>query len=971
MAWLLRFVFVGCLGLCLLSVHSGLCLAEEHVEICRYCNSTLQLAAEDQGPARNYAPDRQVDVLHIKLDVTPNFDERTISGTTTIKFVPISQPLKELRLDGVDLTVTDVRSPHAIESFAASSEDVTIVFVEPIAVGSASEIEIDHSAEPTEGFYFRTPEMGYPETDTHVWTQGETHEARHWFPCFDHPNERSSTEVICHVPADMTVLSNGQLMSEELNEETQLKAVRWLQEKPHANYLICLVAGYLEKIEDQHRDVPLAFYTQPSLFEHAANSFVDTSSIMAYFEEEIGVPFPWNKYYQVTIRDFTAGGMENTTLTTLTHNTIFAKETENIRSTRSLDAHEMAHQWFGDYVTCKDWSHLWLNEGFATYYSNLYEGHKFGQDALLYQMYRDAKSRVLPQGKKDKRPIVYKEYKTPGEQFDYRSYPKGSWVLHMLRSQLGVDLYRECIKSYLEQHQLSSVVTEELNSVIEEKSGRSFDRFFDQWVYHAGHPQLKIDYRWQAADKLARVTVQQTQEVSDDVLLFQFPTKLRFTLDSGEVIDHEIEINKQRQDFYVALPAAPEIVRFDPEYTVLADVSFKKSDAMLKAQLENKSDIIGRLMAIEALADRKNHLAVASLKQALQADEFYGVRTAAARALRKQGTDEAFAALQESRDQADARVRLSIVESLGMFYRPEALKTLQEVVETEANPAIVSEAVSALGQYHGEEVQEVIGRSLRAESFGNEVANGAITAIGKQADASLCDELLQVLQERQADFSARRFGRALYTLAKISRDQEDTSAVREFLTGIVADAKSPVRASAIRALGALGDERSTALLESLSGDDRRDRIASAAKSALTAIQEKTQFVPAEVAEMRKLLMELKQSQQDLEKELERLKKVNQAKVGSGPDGEGGKRGDSHSDRPDHEGQPETADSDKVAADTAAASDESDESEVASDSQETPPDVDAAAESTQARPRRRPGGRRQRRSSSPPGESRTP
>ena len=139
--------------------------------------------------------------------------------------------------------------------------------------------------------------------------------------------------------------------------------------------------------------------------------------------------------------DFVAGGMENTTLTTLTHRTIFDEATENIRTTRTLDAHEMAHQWFGDYVTCKDWSHLWLNEGFATYYAHLYEGHKFGRDALLYGLYRDAKNRVLTRAK-DTKPIVYKAYNQVREQFDYRAYPKGSWVLHMLRSRLGKDLYR-------------------------------------------------------------------------------------------------------------------------------------------------------------------------------------------------------------------------------------------------------------------------------------------------------------------------------------------------------------------------------------------------------------------------------------------------------------------------------------------------------------------------------------------------
>ena len=215
-----------------------------------------------------------------------------------------------------------------------------------------------------------------------------------------------------------------------------MKQVHWLQEKPHVSYLICLIAGNLEKLEAKHRDVPLGFYTQPSKAKHAEFAFRDTPAIMAFFEEEIGVPYPWDKYDQATCADYHWGGMENTTITTLTQRTIYSDATENIRSSRSLDAHEMAHQWFGDYVTCKDWSHLWLNEGFATYYALLYEGHKYGRDAMLYGLYLDARDDIGPY-EKDLRPIVYRDYKVPREQFDFRAYPKGSWVLHMLRSQLG------------------------------------------------------------------------------------------------------------------------------------------------------------------------------------------------------------------------------------------------------------------------------------------------------------------------------------------------------------------------------------------------------------------------------------------------------------------------------------------------------------------------------------------------------
>src|SRR5947199_305907 len=307
----------------------------------------------------------------------------------------------------------------------------------------------------------------------------------------------------------MTVLSNGRLVSEEKDPVTGLVAVHWSQDKPHANYLITLVAGFFKKIEDKHNNIPLSFYTPPSEINEAASSFRDTKDIMAFFEQEIGVPYPWPKYDQVCVNDFVAGGMENTSCTTLTDNTLFTEATENIRDSEGLVSHEMAHQWFGDLVPCKDWSDISLNEGFATYYESLYHGHKNGRDPMLYELYQRA--RQITGMTNDTNAIVRRTYDSPGEMFGYLAYPKGGWVLRMLRSQLGEDLYRRCIRTYLERHRFDNVVTEDLRAVIEEFSGRSYDQFFDQWVYHAHHPELEVNYGWDEKTKLAKVTVKQTQ----------------------------------------------------------------------------------------------------------------------------------------------------------------------------------------------------------------------------------------------------------------------------------------------------------------------------------------------------------------------------------------------------------------------------------------------------------------------------
>ena len=853
--------------------------AEQRTLVCRYCGQAEGRAPGEKSAAatvRHYAPDRRADILHICLDVTPDFDHHTITGTATLTFQPIAKPLRELKLDAVDLQILQVHSEQPIEDFSSGKDDLTIFFRKPIPLGTSAQVAIEYQAEPARGLYFRTPKNGYPAADMQVWSQGEPYEARHWFPCFDAPNERASTELICHVPAAMTVLSNGRRLGEKIDPRSGLKMVHWLQAKPHASYLICLVAGHLSTLKGHYRDIPLGFHTQPSLAPYAESSFRDTAPIMAFYEQEIGVPFPWDKYDQVTILDFMWGGMENTSLTALTERTLFSPETENIRTTRRLNAHEMAHQWFGDYVTCKDWSHLWLNEGFATYYTHLYEGHKFGLDALRYGLYRDAREKIWTQAA-DTRPIVTRTYKKPHDQFDFRAYPKGSWVLHMLRSQLGEGLYRRSIQTYLQRHALGFVETEDLRAVLEELSGRPLDRFFDQWVYNDGFPELKVESRWLAKEKLVRVTVEQTQATNDKVLLFQFPAAIRLVV-GGTAHEHPIEIRKKKHDFYFALAAKPEIVRFDPEYTLLAKVKFKKPDAMLFAQLKRPDDLLGRLLAIEALSQRKTRASVKALQAALRGDPFYGTRREAAAALQAIGTEEALAALEKGLEQTDARVRLAVVEAIGSFYSEHGQQLLSRVARAEKNPAIVGAALQGLGKYPGPATDQILRSFLHSDSFRNELAVAAVKAIASRRSPDFVADLMKLLEQREHDLTSQGLGQTFTALAASARDRPAAAEVRNRLLTYLQHPRPSIRAAAAHSLGDLGDPGARAALEDLAAPQRSDRLAEAARAALKVLNRRQPAAPKELSQFREQLSSLREQQQKLQQELTRLKSKEEARA---------------------------------------------------------------------------------------------
>ncbi len=827
--------------------------------------------APHAGNGRKYARDRGIDVRHVRLELDPDFARRSVKGVATLTFAPIAQPLRELRLDAVDLRVSKVEASVAVEAWEAGKTALTVTFAQPVAAVAEVWVKVTYEAEPKDGWYYRTEAMGYPAGDDHFWTQGEPEKHRHWFPGYDFPNERFTSEVICRVPTGMTVLSNGRLVEERT--EGALTTFHWRQEAEHVNYLISVVGGHFRRLEGKHGELPLAFLTPPSEFAVAENSFRDTAAILDFFEKETGIDFPWAKYYSVCVTDFIAGGMENTSVTTLTTGTLFSSESGNLRTSHRLDAHEAAHQWFGDLVTCKDWSHLWLNEGFATYYTHLYDGKKFGTEEMQYQLFRDAEE-ILENA--DEKPIVWRGYNDPMDQFDYRAYPKGGWVLHMIRSQIGPELFRKVIKSYLDSHRNGPVVTQDLANVLEEQTGRSWDEFFDQWVFHGGEPALRIAYAWDQVKGQAKLTVQQTQKVSDAVLLFDFPLPVRFMDQAGAAHDFTLRVHEAREDYFFALPSQPVQVRIDPGMTVLAKIEFEPAEPLLLAQGVDPADMMGRLLVARALGGRTDSKSMEFLKARALEDPFYGVRIEAVRSLGKNHTPEGLKVLLECLAQEDDRVRQAVVRAVAGFYSGTAQANLHEIVTTERNPEIVADALKALGKFPGAEVRDLLTESLNRSSYRERIAMAAIEALRQRSEPESAGPLLAYLQGKSSAFTSSDLGRSWDSLAYLGRNApgETREAVRTYLADQVDHPKESLRRSAIAALGTLEDERSAALLRSLvdagTGGTPESKAAEAALKKIHADREQAQEVEdlrKEVLSLQKELRGLKDGMAELRKQI--------------------------------------------------------------------------------------------------------
>lgn len=413
-------------------------------------------------------------------------------------------------------------------------------------------------------------------------------------------------------------------------------------------------------------------------------------------------------------------------------------------------------------------------------------------------------------------------------------------------------------------------MTEDLNAVLEELSGRSFDQFFDQWVYHARQPELDIEQSWDEKTRLARVTVRQTQAINENVFLFNFSLTVRFKSKAG-VVERTVTVKEKAEDFYFALPQAPDVVRVDPHLAVLAKVNFKVPNTMLRAMLAERDDVLARLNAIDQLESKMDHESVALLKEALNDDPFYGVRMRAASALRAIHTDEALEALLASTGQPDARVRRQVVIEMGGFYREAAYELARKTLDSEKNPDIIASALGTLGAYPRPEVKTALLKYLNSQSFHNHLADAAIAAMRAQDDAAFIEPLRETLVRREAEFESRTLAQGLGALAWLARRQDNKDAVRELILRHANHSRKPVQLAALAALGTLEDTRALPVLEKFAAAAKESPERIAAEKSIAAINA-ARKAPAELGELRKELLDLQKDNRELRKEFDVLKK---------------------------------------------------------------------------------------------------
>ncbi|HEX2910885.1 MAG TPA: M1 family aminopeptidase [Chloroflexia bacterium] len=817
-----------------------------------YCRRYEQAYAESQGGLNapngyrpfplpgdrpHYAPDREYALKHIFIDVALDFETKTVSGTVTTTLSAINDGTNAISFDASDMEVKAVRLGDSSLQFQHENDKLRLTFPAPLSAGQEVAVAIEYSAQPVRGLYFIAPEPEYPNKFTHAWTQGQDTDNHFWIPIFDAPNQKCTTELRVVVPEDFFALSNGALVENKADPATKTRRFHWKMSIPHSTYLITLAAGPFVEIADQWEDIPVPYYVLPGREEEARVSLINTPQMVEFFSNKIGVRYPYEKYASVCVQDFIFGGMENTTATTLTDTTLHdARAAQDITSDPLL-AHELAHQWFGDLLTCRDWSNGWLNEGFATYFEALWTEHHEGRDEFIYEMDANARSYFSEDTGRYRRPIVAYTFNQPIDLFDRHLYEKGSLVLHMLRYLLGEGNWWKSINHYVNQNRGRNVITADLERAVEEATGRNLQPFFEQWVYKAGYPAFKLDMTWDDATKTAKFSVAQTQEINNETPLFTLPVEIAFVMEGGQRETFKVQLEEKEQTFYFRLPSRPEFSSFDPSNWILKTVEWNRSREALIAQLEKDTEVHGRISAARALGKTGGLQAVKALEKALNSDSYWGVRAEAATALgaiRTGGAEEVLlAALQTEQH---ARARRFIVNALGEFRDEKAAQALELVLKGDKTDFIESAAAAALGKTRQSSAFEALNAALGRDSHNQLVRQGAFSGFVGLKDERAIPVTLDWTQYGRPDLARFAAISSLGSLGKLVKDKEREEVV-ERLRELLEDKNWRARIAAIGAAQTLGDAALVPYLQRkvAAGEDGREVRRS--REAMAAIRE--------------------------------------------------------------------------------------------------------------------------------------
>jgi len=768
---------------------------------------TILFGADDKAPNQR-TRDRDVDIHHIKIDVTVDLEKKSVSGNVTHTLSAFNSSLSEFELDAEDMEIHRVRLDGKDISYNHHGDKVFLSLNKPIGWDDTVKVRLDYTAHPRKGTYFIKPDETYSDKPLQAWTQGEAEDNHFWLPHYDYPNDKATFETILTVDKKFTALSNGELMSIKDNSDGT-HTWHWHEHFPMVSYLISFAVGEYVKVEDSYNGIPVNYWVYEENKQETLRSFGLTTDMMKYFGDVTGIEYPYEKYDQVIIDDFMFGGMENITLTHNTDKTMHDEFAAPDVSSVGLVAHELVHQWYGDMLTTRNWKNMWLNEGFATFFARDYRDHKFGNDEGEYIRFGEING-YLRTDKKWRRPTVYCQYYEPMDLFDGNAYAKGSLILNMMRDVLGEDGFWRSIQKYTKDNQYQNVETPDLKKAVEEATGQNLDWFFKQWVWEPGYPEYDVKWNYNQRNKSVKLTVKQKQNL-ERTNIFKMPIQIRVDDDL-----HTVWIEDKDMVYEVPANKRPKMVIFNAGMRIPCKLTFNKSISEWILQLEKGPHILDRIAAAKELSTKKGrHIVERALLNAAKNDPFWGVRKEAVNAFAKLKSKKYAEDLMSMAEGQDNRVRRAIWNALKNYKNDELVSTfLQDVISTDEKYYSVADAFKTLVIVDTAAARQKVDALLDTDSHTDVIRKSAITYFGSVVTDKNYDRLKELVAYGGTTWDARP--EAVNQLTKYVKTKPKTV---DLFVDMLKDNSRDIRRNAVRALNKHGKRTHIGALDELLARD--------------------------------------------------------------------------------------------------------------------------------------------------------
>jgi len=644
---------------------------------------------------------RTFDFIHYRVELTFDLDAKTFRGENRITLTPLLGGVRNFEIDAEEIIIETVLDQAGGElPFQRSDSSIVITLSEPLFYGDTADITVEYRGEnPEGGFFFDDASDDHPQM---VSTDAWPNEAHHWIPLYDYPNDKVTHETIITVPEGNRVLSNGRLAGVSEDTEEGTTTWHWSMDLPHSTYLFMLAIGPFAVVEDSLGDLPVNYWVYPEDEEDARWIFAKTPRMIEFYSNLFGYPYPWAKYAQVTT-PHVGGGAEATSATILGQGVIHDRRAEQDFSWERIIAHEIAHQWWGDLITLREWSHTWMNESFGTYSDYLWTRHEWGEDEGAWDLLGKKNQYLREANDRYMRPIVFNRYDQPGDNFDSHTYPKGATILHQLRYLLGDEPFFRTLSTFLNQHAFQPVDTHDFMKTVKEVTGQNMDWFFEQFIFRPGHPAFEVQQEWDAQAGEVRLTVDQVQSRDHGVPIYRMPVQIGIVTPSGKRIE-EVWLKGEHDTFTFPSNEEPLLVRFDEGNWLLKEWSYPKSREELVYQAQN-DDVIGREWAVRELGRSGELLEVAETSEVQEIlatvaadDPFWAVRIAAIETLGLSLGSEYVDCFRAAALDENSRVRRAAIGVLGEMGDPTLLAFFRDRFTEDDSYQVQAEALRAIGK---------------------------------------------------------------------------------------------------------------------------------------------------------------------------------------------------------------------------------------------------------------------------------